>query len=99
MLALIAAGRPGGDDGPPVYFTVPWSASIAERGQLPGEVYRSILAFVRQLAPSDPKMLTAPDAILLLSALAAGWPWLGALGLLVARRVAVDLKMVTLPTS
>lgn len=46
MIALVAAPR-GGGDGPPVFFTVPWSPSIAERGgQMPGHVLKALKMLV-----------------------------------------------------
>ena len=98
MIALIASGR-GGGDGPPVFFTVPWSPGIAERGEMPGAVFRAIRllqAIIAEGTPADRDyFLNLPSAALLLSALGIpGYDLKAAGGVLVARHLIRELGML-----
>lgn len=101
MLALIAAGRDGGDSGPPVFFTVPWSPFIAERGQLPGDLFHAVREFVDKALPSHGKdretrrqFLHISNGALILACMQAGWPLIAALGMTVARQITLDLQLL-----
>ena len=55
MLGLVAAGRGGGDHGPPVFFTVPWSPELAARGgHLPGSIWQTLVFFRDAILPLIP---------------------------------------------
>lgn len=97
MLLLVSAGRDGGGGGPPVYFTVPWSPHIAERGELPGECYQAVLVLLERLR-AEPHEIREfremGDTRLLMSLITVlGFPITVALGVLVARHLLTDLEM------
>lgn len=100
MLALVAAERGGGGDGSPVFFTVPWSPSIAERGgEMPGSFFHWLMKFVA-LAKSSPAdeveaFLSASDATLAVrSIFVAGYGLTEAMAMLKARMFIVELGLL-----
>lgn len=95
MLTLIAAGRDGSDPGPPVYFTVPWSPGIERRGQMPGNVWRSLMSLVEVLRRNSDAIRDfheLSDGMLIWSAIQTGrFTATEALGVMLARRTLVEL--------
>lgn len=97
MIALIAAGRDGGGHGDPVFFTVPWSPSIAERGQLPGSVWGGIqmLHTVMRLMGEDlADFCRISEALLFTIALKEHGTITAAIGVVLARRIMLELGML-----
>ena len=97
MILLVASGR-GGGDGPPVFFTVPWSPHIAERGEMPGRIFSTIRDLQMNLesgtAEERAAFLTMSDSgLLLLSLKVTGYDLAAAIGITVARRMMLELGM------
>lgn len=100
MILLVAAERGGGGDGQPVFITVPWSPSISARGQLPGSVYRSMMrlhgcvnlygGWVAFRGLSDTELFMLTLAI-------DGYSFTGAMGVVIARHLLVELGVVDGP--
>jgi hypothetical protein len=87
MLALVAAGGRG-DDSPPVFFTVPWSPMIGERGELPGELLHRLLALVPMARAIGPR-LREPDVFR--RVLIERGSLVTALGITLAYRLLIDM--------
>jgi hypothetical protein len=98
MIALVAAGREGGGDGGPVFHTVPWSPSIAERGELPGSIIQGLLE-LRALLLADRgdletfARMTLPEVFMLVLTI-PGYGYADALGVALARNVMAELGML-----
>lgn len=96
MIALVTAG--GGGDAAPVYFTVPWSPSIAARGQLPGRILNGLLVLRRHLSV-DPEVLQRFTTLGELECMAIaltfpGYGLLDALGVTLARRLMLEIGLI-----
>ena len=97
MILLIAAGRDGGDNGEPVFFTVPWSPSIEARGQMPGKVFAR-LRFLREILVATGGLsefcALTEDQVLLRAMNTDGYGICSALGVTLARRIMLELGML-----
>ena len=96
MIALIASGR-GGGEGPPVFFTVPWSPHIAERGEMPGRVWQKIIEFHAAIRVSEdaPSFTAMSEPALILQLLQRPeFDLRAALGITLARRIMLELGML-----
>lgn len=99
MIALVAAGREGGGDGGPVFHTVPWSPSIAERGQMPGSIIRKLLQLRRAMLEDGGgdlhrfARMTQTELIGVAITL-PGYGLAGALGVMLARSLMAELGML-----
>lgn len=98
MLALVASGR-GGGEGKPVFFTVPWSPMIAERGQVPGELWSMLMRLVEILQRGDDTerrdfIFLSDGALSAKFILQRGYGLLETLGVVLARRLLRELEFL-----
>ncbi len=97
MIFLIASGRDGGDNGEPVFFTVPWSPSIEARGQMPGRVYAR-LRMLREILIATEVLPTfcamTEDQVFAEALCTQGFGICSALGVTLARRIMLELGML-----
>ncbi len=97
MIFLIASRRDGGDNGEPVFFTVPWSPSIEARGQMPGKVFAR-LRLLREVLVASGDLPTicamTEDEVLFLAMSVHGCSVRSALGVTIARRIMLELGML-----
>lgn len=100
MIGLIAAGRDGGGDGSPVFFTVPWSPSVEARGQMPGAVYTRLRSLLDELQKSGLSREFGWMSESSLFMRVAGMPeygLAGAVGVCLARRLMLELGLLVRP--
>lgn len=101
MIFLVTAGRGGGGDGAPVYFTVPWSEAIAARGQMPGSIVKKLLEMQSVLMNEKGGLrtfreLTEPHVFMTAMGL-PGYSLQCALGLTLCHRFLLELGMLGEP--